>query len=50
MSSKKMTEISQSLKSRVYYAARDGMAITLYALLVEKSLPEIHELLNQVNI
>lgn len=44
----KMTELAQSLKNRVYYAARDGMAITLYALLAEKRDEEVHELLNQV--
>ncbi|KAJ9592024.1 hypothetical protein L9F63_001463, partial [Diploptera punctata] len=43
-----MTELALSLKkNRVYYAARDGMAITLYALLAEKSDSEVHELLNQ---
>lgn len=42
-----MTELAQSLRNRVYYAARDGMAITLYALLADKSDEEVHELLNQ---
>nr|CAD7265805.1 unnamed protein product [Timema shepardi] len=48
----KMTEISQrymlsqTLKERVYYAARDGMAITLFALLSEKC-DIVQELLNQ---
>jgi hypothetical protein len=46
----KMTELTQSLRNRVYYAARDGMAITLYALLNEKSDEEVHELLNQVKV
>ncbi|XP_021919435.1 protein fem-1 homolog B isoform X2 [Zootermopsis nevadensis] len=43
-----MTELAQSLKNRVYYAARDGMAITLYALLAEKNDEEVCELLKQV--
>nr|CAD7426483.1 unnamed protein product [Timema monikensis] len=50
----KMTEISQrymlsqTLKERVYYAARDGMAITLFALLSEKKSDVVQELLNQL--
>lgn len=43
-----MTEISKSLKNRVYFAARDGMAVTLCALLSEKSEETVKELLNQV--
>lgn len=43
-----MTELAQSLKNRVYYAARDGMAMTLVTLLAEKTDKDIHELLNQV--
>lgn len=43
-----MTELAQSLRSRVYYAARDGMAITLYALLADKNAEEVHALLNEV--
>lgn len=45
-----MLEISESYKNRVYYAARDGLAITLYALLSEKSIQEAQDVLNQVNI
>jgi hypothetical protein len=45
-----MTELAQSLRNRVYYAARDGMAITLYALLADKCDEEVHELLNQVKV
>jgi len=45
-----MTELAQSLRNRVYYAARDGMAITLFALLADKSGEEVHELLNQVKV
>lgn len=40
-------EFSQSLKNRVYYAARDGMPLTLYALLSEKGDKEALEILNQ---
>lgn len=43
-----MLELSESFKNRVYYAARDGMAITLYALLSERSALEVQEVLNQV--
>nr|CAD7401981.1 unnamed protein product [Timema cristinae] len=52
----KMTEISQrymlsqTLKERVYYAARDGMAITLFALLSEKKSDVVQELLNQLQL
>lgn len=42
-----MTEISQSLKNRVYYAARDGMAVTLTALLAEQTEDVIKELVSQ---
>lgn len=43
-----MTEISQSLKNRVYYAARDGMAVTLTALLADQTTDIVKELLSQV--
>lgn len=43
-----MTEICDSLKNRVYYAARDGMAVTLCALLSEKPQDVVKELLSQV--
>uniref|UniRef100_A0A1B6ET95 Protein fem-1 homolog B n=2 Tax=Proconiini TaxID=565685 RepID=A0A1B6ET95_9HEMI len=42
-----MTEISQSLKNRVYYAARDGMAVTLCALLSDRDEDVVKELVNQ---
>lgn len=42
------TNVSLSLMNRVYYAARDGMAITLYALLSEKTSEQIGCLINQV--
>ncbi|XP_051154335.1 protein fem-1 homolog B-like [Leptopilina boulardi] len=41
------TNVSLSLMNRVYYAARDGMAITLYALLSEKTSEQIGCLINQ---
>ncbi|XP_072942519.1 protein fem-1 homolog B isoform X2 [Epargyreus clarus] len=37
---------STSLRERVYFAARDGMSLTLYALLYEKDTDEIDILLN----
>ncbi|GAB6032424.1 hypothetical protein CHUAL_011062 [Chamberlinius hualienensis] len=43
-----MSEIGEPLKNRVYYAARDGMAITLYALLADRSDAEVDELLSRV--
>lgn len=42
------TNVSVSLMNRVYYAARDGMAITLYALLSEQTPEQINCLINQV--
>lgn len=39
----------ESLSKRVYFAARDGLAITLYALLSEASKEEQAKLLNQVS-
>uniref|UniRef100_T1JE69 Protein fem-1 homolog B n=1 Tax=Strigamia maritima TaxID=126957 RepID=T1JE69_STRMM len=39
---------SESLKQRVYFAARDGMAITLFALLADKPDHEIAYLLSHV--
>lgn len=44
-----MTELAESLKNRVYYAARDGMAITLYALIGELRPEEVQELLDRVS-
>ncbi|XP_043482021.1 protein fem-1 homolog B-like isoform X1 [Leptopilina heterotoma] len=41
------TNVSVSLMNRVYYAARDGMAITLYALLSEQTPEQINCLINQ---
>ncbi|XP_039758992.1 protein fem-1 homolog B isoform X1 [Pararge aegeria] len=41
-----LDEITNTLRERVFFAARDGMSLTLYALLYEKSTDEIDELLN----
>lgn len=40
-------EVSQSLVARVYYAARDGMALLLYRLLCDKSPEYVDYLINQ---
>ena len=45
MSDQERTEL---LRKRVYFAARDGLAITLYALLCERNLQEQSDLLSQV--
>ncbi|OWR47154.1 fem-1 B protein [Danaus plexippus plexippus] len=39
-------DISSTLKDRVFFAARDGMSLTLYALLYEKNIDDIEEILN----
>ncbi|XP_038211518.1 protein fem-1 homolog B isoform X1 [Zerene cesonia] len=41
-----LDDVSSSLRERVFFAARDGMALTLYALLYEKNTDEIDDLLN----
>ncbi|KAK0096358.1 hypothetical protein PV326_005706 [Microctonus aethiopoides] len=41
------TEIDQSLINRVYFMARDGMPMTLYALLSDKTPQQIDMLINQ---
>lgn len=38
------------LRERVFFSARDGMSLTLYALLYEKNRIEIYDLLNNVSI
>ncbi|KAF5291326.1 hypothetical protein FQA39_LY03477 [Lamprigera yunnana] len=38
--------MNESFKNRVYYAARDGMAITLFTLLSDKNRTEVNKLLN----
>lgn len=42
------TEIDQYLINRVYFMARDGMPMTLYALLSDKTPQQIDLLINQV--
>ncbi|XP_071053900.1 protein fem-1 homolog B isoform X2 [Onthophagus taurus] len=37
----------ESLKNRVYYAAKDGMPIALYQLLSDKTKEEVNKLLNE---
>lgn len=44
-----LDDLSTSLRERVFFAARDGMSLTLYALLYEKSTDEIDDLLNSVS-
>ncbi|CAK1550702.1 unnamed protein product [Leptosia nina] len=41
-----LDDLSSNLRDRVFFAARDGMALTLYALLYEKNTDEIDDLLN----
>lgn len=43
-----MNDRKEYLKNRVYYAAKDGMAMPLYTLLNESGKPEAEELLNEV--
>ncbi|XP_076177028.1 protein fem-1 homolog B isoform X2 [Ptiloglossa arizonensis] len=40
-------EMSESLLTRVYYAAKDGMAIALYDLLSNKPFKQVNHLINQ---
>lgn len=44
-----LDDISSSLRERVFFAARDGMSLTLYALLSEKTTDDIDDLLNSVS-
>ncbi|GJQ66144.1 putative ankyrin repeat protein [Trypoxylus dichotomus] len=37
----------ESLKNRIYYAAKDGMAIALYTLLNDRSVTEANNLINE---
>ncbi|XP_047997047.1 protein fem-1 homolog B isoform X4 [Leguminivora glycinivorella] len=39
-------DVNSTLRERVFFAARDGMSLTLYALLYEKTTDEIDDLLN----
>ncbi|XP_026320695.1 protein fem-1 homolog B-like isoform X2 [Hyposmocoma kahamanoa] len=41
-----LEDASNTLRERMFFAARDGMSLTLYALLYEKNTDEIDELLN----
>ncbi|CAH0724229.1 unnamed protein product, partial [Brenthis ino] len=41
-----LDDISSTLRERVFFAARDGMSLTLYALLYEKNTDDIDDLLN----
>lgn len=41
--------MSESLNNRVYYAARDGMPVSLVTLLQDRPAEEIKELLSQVS-
>ncbi|XP_070155288.1 protein fem-1 homolog B isoform X2 [Polyergus mexicanus] len=40
-------ELQQALIQRIYYSARDGMAIALYTLLSTKSETDVNQLINQ---
>lgn len=44
-----LDDVSSTLRERVFFTARDGMSLTLYALLYEKSTDEIDDLLNSVS-
>lgn len=44
-----LEDVTSSLRERVFFAARDGMSLTLYALLYEKNTDEIDDLLNGVS-
>lgn len=44
-----LDDVSSTLRERVFFAARDGMSLTLYALLYEKNTDEIDDLLNTVS-
>lgn len=44
-----MDDVTSSLRERVFFAARDGMSLTLYALLYEKNTDEIDDILNSVS-
>ncbi|CAH0590491.1 unnamed protein product [Chrysodeixis includens] len=41
-----LEDVASSLRERVFFSARDGMSLTLYALLYEKNTDEIDDLLN----
>ncbi|XP_018327967.1 protein fem-1 homolog B isoform X2 [Agrilus planipennis] len=39
--------MNESFRNRVYYAARDGMAMTFYTILSDKNKNDVNQLLNQ---
>ncbi|XP_075980950.1 protein fem-1 homolog B [Anticarsia gemmatalis] len=41
-----LDDVTSTLRERVFFAARDGMSLTLYALLYEKDTDDIDDLLN----
>lgn len=45
-----MQEIRNSLRNRVYYAAKDGMSLALYSLLVAEERDYVEEVLNEVRM
>lgn len=49
MEDKLMLDDVMFLRERVFFAARDGMSLTLYALIYEKNTDEIDDLLNSVS-
>lgn len=44
-----MNDSREYLKSRVYYAAKDGLALPLYMLLFEFSQKEAEKIINEVS-
>lgn len=43
-----MQESREHLKSRVYYAVKDGMSLALYTLFVGANRQEVENILNEV--
>ncbi|KAI8420357.1 hypothetical protein MSG28_008875 [Choristoneura fumiferana] len=50
MEDKLMLDDVMFLRERVFFAARDGMSLTLYALIYEKNTDEIDDLLNSMQV
>lgn len=44
-----LEDVTSTLREQVFFAARDGMSLTLYALLYEKNTDIIDDLLNGVS-
>lgn len=44
-----LDDVSSTLRERVFFSSRDGMSLTLYALLYEMNKDEIDDLLNTVS-